>query len=51
MTTSSVNSQTSANGGPNNKAYYVEEKTKVLENIIIKVLPIVNEFQRIIKEY
>ena len=27
-----------------NKAYYVEEKTKVLENIILRVQPIVNEF-------
>lgn len=26
------------------KAYYVEEKTKVLENIIFKVQPVVNEF-------
>jgi hypothetical protein len=33
------------------KAYYVEEKTKVLENVIIKVQPIINEFSRIIQEF
>jgi hypothetical protein len=33
------------------KAYYVEEKTKVLENVIIKVQPIINEFSRIITEF
>jgi hypothetical protein len=42
---------TSVTSNTSNKAYYVEEKTKVIENIIIKVQPIVNEFQRIIKEY
>ncbi len=34
----SFNSQNS-----NNKDYYVEEKTKILENIIMKVQPVVNE--------
>ena len=43
---SSVNSQSS-----NNKVYYVEEKTKILEGIIIKVQPVVNELQRIIQEF
>jgi hypothetical protein len=33
------------------KAYYVEEKTKVLENVIIKVSPMLSEFQRIIDEF
>eukprot|EP00347_Sterkiella_histriomuscorum_P000936 403373959 len=47
-TTTSVNSQTS---NPAHKVYYVEEKTKVLENIIMKVQPTINEFQRIINEF
>lgn len=31
--------------------FYAEEKTKVLENVILRVQPIINEFQRIMNEF